>query len=275
MDPERAVLRPIGVIHSQWGTRDEVPLGGAPAMLEVFPEFEAAMDGVERSSHLVVLAWLHQADRSVLMARSRRIDPEVPERGVFGTRSPDRPNPVSVSVVPLLRREGLRVHVDHLDLLDGTPLVDLKPYDPGWDGVFGARHPKRVRQSRIPDGTLLVFLRRDLQNYLGPLAETPEARVGLAAVFHAIRAFDLPPREEALSVRTGRCDAALDALVGLMGGHFASGRVGIDPGIGKARFRFQAGDRTLTVIIREDRQEVFAREDPLRWVSEGLYEEDS
>jgi len=270
MDPDVAVLRAIGLVRSDYRTRDEVPPGGGPAVLEVFPEFEAALDGVDRSSHLVVLAWLHRADRSVLVARPRRIDPEGPGMGVFGTRSPDRPNPVSVSVVPIRSREGPQIRVDHLDLLDGTPLVDLKPYDPGWDGVFGARHPKRARQSRIPDGALLAFLRRDLENCLGPLAETPEARMGLAAVFRAVREFDLPPRDEALSVRVARCDAVLDALAGLMGGNFGSGRVGLDPGFGPALVRFQARGRFLALRIREDRRQVFTLDDPLRWVSEGI-----
>jgi len=263
------VLEPIGIVHGPHGSRDAIPLGGGPAVLEVFPDCGPALDAIERSSHIVVLAWLHRSDRSVLVARPRRIDPDGAPQGVFATRSPDRPNPVSVSVVPLLRREGLRLLVDHLDLVDGTPLLDLKTYNPGWDGVFGARTVKRVRQSAIPDVLLASFLRRDLENHLGPVPVLPAATAGLAAVFAAIREFDADARDPRLHARVAACDASLDAVIGLMGGTFASGRVAIARTDGAPRFRFQFEGRVLALDLREGCDAVFAG-DPSRWIADGF-----
>ncbi len=263
------VLEPIGIVHGPHSSREAIPLGGGPAVLEVFPDCGTALDGIERSSHIVVLAWLHRADRSVRVARPRRIDPDAPLQGVFATRSPDRPNPVSVSVVPLLRREGLRLFVDHLDLVDGTPLVDLKTYNPGWDGVFGARTVKRVRQSAIPDALLASFLRRDLDNHLGPVPVPPGAMAGLAAVFAAIREFDADARDPRLSACVVACDASLDAVIGLMGGTFASGRVAIATAPGAPRFLFSFEGRTLALDLRDGCDAVFAG-DPSRWIADGF-----
>lgn len=269
--PDDLCLRPIGVVHSDPVARTDVPLVGGPAVLEVLPEFEPALDGVERSSHILVLAWLHRADRGVLVARPRRIDPGGPSMGVFASRSPDRPNPVSVSVVPLLRREGRRLFVEHLDLIDGTPLLDVKSYNPGWDGVFGARREKRVRQSALPDAVLAGFLRRDLQNHLGPVPASPQAALGLVAVFVAIREFDVDARDPRLSVRVNRCDGSLDAVIGLMGGTVSSGRITLVSADGPARFRFAFEGRALDLVARQGVAAV--PDDPTRWAAEAFCRE--
>ncbi len=263
-------LNPIGVVRSDHVTREAMPLGGAPAILEFFPEFETALDAVERSSHILVLGWLHRADRTVLVSRRMRIDPDVPLMGVFASRSPDRPNPVSVSVVPLLRRERRRLFVGRLDLIDGTPLLDLKSYNPGWDGVFGARRQKPVRQSALPDRMLAGFLSRDLENHFGPDPAPPEALIGLAAVFVAIREFDVDARDQRLSVRINRSDGSLDAVVGLMGGTFSSGRVTLDMDGGPLRFRFTFEGRGLALTPKEGKSGVFA-EDPAHWIGDGFH----
>lgn len=263
------VLDPIGVVRCGHPTRGSIPLVGGPAVLEVRPEFGPALDAVERSSHILVLAWLHRSDRTVLVARPRRIDPGAPVMGVFASRSPDRPNPVSVSVVPLVRREGLRLFVEHLDLIDGTPLLDIKSYNPGWDGVFGARREKRVRQSALPDDVLAGFLRRDLENHLGPVTAPDEARVGLAAVFVAVREFDVDARDPRLTVEVNRCDGALDALIGLMGATFSSGRVRAVPEDGPARFRFMFEGRELLLVAREGTS--LPPGDPGAWVGDAFY----
>ncbi len=269
MNNDDLLLNPIGFVRCDHPTRDAIPLIGAPAILETLPGFEPALDAIERSSHILVLAWLHRADRTVLVARPRRVDPGAPSMGVFASRSPDRPNPVSMSVVPLVRREGLRLHVDHLDLIDGTPLLDLKSYNPGWDGVFGARRDKRVRQSALPDELLAGFLRRDLENHLGPVPAPPAAITGLAAVFAAIREFDVDARDPRLSVWMNRCDASLDAVIGLMGGTFSSGRVTLEPLAGPARFRFGFEGRELMLVEYEGTAAVLA--EPRRWVAEAFY----
>ena len=100
---------------------------GAPdATLEFEPGFAAALDGVTAGSELFVLTWLDRASRDVLRVRPRD-DPARPERGVFGTRSSDRPNPIGLHRVTVLEIAGTRMRVSGLEALDGTPVVDVKP----------------------------------------------------------------------------------------------------------------------------------------------------
>ena len=84
------------------------------------------LDGMAAGDELLVLTWLDRASRDVLRVRPRS-DPANPERGVFGTRSPDRPNPIGLHRVSVLAVDGLRLHVSGLEALDGTPVVDVKP----------------------------------------------------------------------------------------------------------------------------------------------------
>ena len=124
---------PIGYIHSPYKSAQEVPKGlgakhEAEGVLEILPQFELGLTDIEGFSHLIVL-WvfdrLNAEDRLELLAT-----PPADNRphGVFATRSPRRPNPIGFTVVELLRRDGRSLHVRGIDMLDGTPLLDLKPY---------------------------------------------------------------------------------------------------------------------------------------------------
>jgi tRNA-Thr(GGU) m(6)t(6)A37 methyltransferase TsaA len=123
-------LRPIGVVHSPFTDRAEIPRGPgakheAEGILEVRPDLEAGLTDIEGFSHLYVLWVFHKADRSELLGT-----PPTDDRphGVFATRAPYRPNPIGLTVVRLLRREGNRLTVRGVDMLDGTPILDIKPY---------------------------------------------------------------------------------------------------------------------------------------------------
>ncbi|MBC7106125.1 MAG: tRNA (N6-threonylcarbamoyladenosine(37)-N6)-methyltransferase TrmO [Firmicutes bacterium] len=133
-------LRPIGVIRSPFKRPGDAPhqgrLTGETSVLEVFDEFAAGLKDVEEATHLIVLYWCHRADRNVLQTRTPH-GPEV--RGVFGCRSPSRPNPIAFCVAELVAREGNRLVVRGLDALDGSPLLDIKPYSGAVDAVPQAR----------------------------------------------------------------------------------------------------------------------------------------
>jgi conserved hypothetical protein TIGR00104 len=105
----------------------------------VFPEFAAGLDGMERCRYLYVLWWADQAERNLLHV----VPPgETQERGVFCTRSPARPNPLGLSLVQIVEWSPPALLVQWLDAVDGTPLLDLKPYSPGIDCVFDEETPK-------------------------------------------------------------------------------------------------------------------------------------
>lgn len=122
--------QPIGHIRSPYKDTQQVPKGlgakhQAEGTLEILPQFEAGLTDIEGFSHLIVLWVFDQSKGFDLMGR-----PPSDNRphGVFATRSPRRPNPIGFTVVELLRREGCALHVRGVDMLDGTPVLDIKPY---------------------------------------------------------------------------------------------------------------------------------------------------
>jgi tRNA-Thr(GGU) m(6)t(6)A37 methyltransferase TsaA len=121
---------PIGRVESALADRAAAPRQGdegAPDAWLVLDEAVAdGLDGLQAGDRLLVLTWLHEADRSVRRVHPRD-DLSSPLRGVFTTRSSDRPNPIGLHPVEVLAVDGLRVHVRPLEAIDGTPVLDLKP----------------------------------------------------------------------------------------------------------------------------------------------------
>jgi tRNA-Thr(GGU) m(6)t(6)A37 methyltransferase TsaA len=123
-------MTPIGVVRSTLRDRGEAPRQaseGAPAAtLEIDPEFGPALHAVTPGTELIVVTWLHEADRSALQVHPRD-DERIPLTGVFATRSSDRPNPIGLHRVTVVRIDPpTSVHVDALEAIDGTPILDLK-----------------------------------------------------------------------------------------------------------------------------------------------------
>ncbi len=120
----------IATVESPLTDRATAPKQGDEGAPDAWLRFEASvadgLDGMAAGDELLVLTWLDRASRDVLRVRPRS-DPANPERGVFGTRSPDRPNPIGLHRVSVLAVDGLRLHVSGLEALDGTPVVDVKP----------------------------------------------------------------------------------------------------------------------------------------------------
>jgi tRNA-Thr(GGU) m(6)t(6)A37 methyltransferase TsaA len=135
-------LRPIGTVRN--GITRPRPDGweAVESRLVVAREHAEGLRGIEGFSHLMVLTWLHLAlDAREAAAIHPGGDAHLPLIGIFALRVPGRPNPIGVSVVPLLRVEGTELLVRGLDAVDGTPLLDLKPYLPPYDSVPGALLP--------------------------------------------------------------------------------------------------------------------------------------
>jgi tRNA-Thr(GGU) m(6)t(6)A37 methyltransferase TsaA len=127
---ESYVLRPLGRVRSSLVDRTLAPRQGdegAPdAWLDFEPDVRAALSDLEVGCDVLVLTWLHQADRDVLAVHPRG-DVTRAEQGVFSTRSPHRPNPIGLHRVRILAIDGDRVQVSNLEAVDGTPILDLKP----------------------------------------------------------------------------------------------------------------------------------------------------
>ena len=124
------ILRPIGHVSSPYRETTEVPRGPgaehrADGVLKILPEFETGLTDIEGFSHLFVIWAFDRSHGYELLGKPPTDDRE---HGVFATRSPYRPNPLALTVVELLRREGPQLHVRGVDMLDGTPIFDIKPY---------------------------------------------------------------------------------------------------------------------------------------------------
>jgi tRNA-Thr(GGU) m(6)t(6)A37 methyltransferase TsaA len=126
----RVQLIVIGRVESTLTDRNAAPKQGDEGAPDATLHFEAGMlaglDGIAPGDELLVLTWLDRAFRDVLKVRPRN-DFSAPHKGVFATRSPDRPNPIGLHRVTVLEINGPRVKVSNLEALDGTPLVDVKP----------------------------------------------------------------------------------------------------------------------------------------------------
>ncbi|MEV0284662.1 MULTISPECIES: tRNA (N6-threonylcarbamoyladenosine(37)-N6)-methyltransferase TrmO [unclassified Kribbella] len=124
------VLKPVGRVESVLRTRDEAPRQpdeGAPSAWLVFDEsVRDALRDLAVGDEIIVITWFDRADRDVLAVHPRSDDTR-PQTGVFSTRSPDRPNPLGLHQVTIVATDGLRLQVDRLEALDGTPVVDVKP----------------------------------------------------------------------------------------------------------------------------------------------------
>ena len=129
-------LRPIGIVHSPfkqksdirqeqyWGLEGFDPIQGE---LEIFPDYTAGLDSIEGFSHMIVLFAFHRAEKGKLTA----LPPfETQSKGVFATRSPRRPNPLGLTVLRLLKRRENFLEVGGVDMIEGTPILDIKPYTP-------------------------------------------------------------------------------------------------------------------------------------------------
>jgi len=132
-------FRPIGVIHSKASEAEVKEKGDREGEIEIYPEFAAGLDGIDGYSHLFVLVYFDRLRPEQigplkvkprgLVRRGFKLE-DLPELGVFALDSPTRPNPIGLTLVRVIKREGNRIFVQGLDFFDGTPILDIKGYRP-------------------------------------------------------------------------------------------------------------------------------------------------
>jgi len=127
-------IEQIGIIHTPFKTREETPIqpfrSKAIGQVEVFKEYEEGLTDIEGFSHIILLYNFHKSEGYSLMVKPF-LDDKL--KGLFATRAPKRPNQIGLSVVRLLIREENVLFVEGIDVLDGTPLIDIKPYVPNFE----------------------------------------------------------------------------------------------------------------------------------------------
>lgn len=137
MSESEILFKPIGIIHSENTAEDQTPIQPVyakecSAQVEVFPEFAEGLRDLDGFSHIYLIYHFHRAQPAKLLVKPFLQDVE---RGLFATRAPNRPNAIGLSIVELVRRKGNILYINGGDILDGTPLIDIKPYIKRFDRI--------------------------------------------------------------------------------------------------------------------------------------------
>ena len=140
--PSTIQFTPIGLIHSSHTVAENTPIQPCYATdckghVEIYPQYAEGLQDIEGYSHIYLIFCLHQAAAMRLMVKPFLQDTE---RGVFATRAPCRPNPIGMSIVQLLARDGNILHISGVDILDKSPLLDIKPYSHRFDCIENTRN---------------------------------------------------------------------------------------------------------------------------------------
>ena len=134
------VMRPIGIIHSPFDEKEQMPIQAsrskAIGWTELYPEFVEGLKDIEGFSHIILIYAFHRSSGYTLQIKPFLDDQE---RGLFSTRYPFRPNPIGLSIVHLISRQENSLTFEGADVLNGTPLLDIKPYVPDFDHRTGVR----------------------------------------------------------------------------------------------------------------------------------------
>ena len=213
----------IGVVRSTIRELDEMPPAGAPASIYVLPQFRPALVDIQSNTHLIILAWLDRADREKLQTLGQRVSTDRQPRGVFGLRSSSRPNPIGLTAARLLSVEGDLLRLERLDFVDGTPVIDIKRYSPGWDSIFSARTDRDLRPPKqwSKDEPADMFLMG--AHFHG------ERCVGLALAIRALsyvtERWQIGRMHPKMIVTVGDDGCVADSLQALTGATFGSGRL--------------------------------------------------
>jgi tRNA-Thr(GGU) m(6)t(6)A37 methyltransferase TsaA len=162
---------PVGIARSPLTTPGSPPFQSTfsytEGSIEIFPEYQAGLGSIDGFSHLIILSHLDRAERRSLVEKP--LSDGVVPHGIFASRHFNRPNPIGISYVELVRVAGGSLHVRGLDLLDGTPVLDVKPYVPAFDSIPHAvtgwvsdRHLETIRETSIRAQQELVQSRQPL-----------------------------------------------------------------------------------------------------------------
>ena len=142
MEHDSVSFAVIGIIHTEHSDPKTTPIQPcyapeSPGRVELMPEYAEGLNDIEGYSHLYLIYHHHRAEKKGLTVKPCLLDEK---RGVFSTRVPGRPNPIGLSIVRLLSREGAVLHIAGADMLDGTPLLDIKPYSRRIDCITDTRN---------------------------------------------------------------------------------------------------------------------------------------
>jgi tRNA-Thr(GGU) m(6)t(6)A37 methyltransferase TsaA len=223
---------------------------GVPAIIEVFPEYADGLRHLEKHSHLWVIVWMHEADRDRRLITPRGVTDhsEAGLHGVFSVRSPTRPNPIGLTAVRIEKIEGNRIYVDRLDFIDGTSVIDLKPYFRSRDAIYAARNEQIGRPANRQ--AMLESLLYQAENFHGE--HCGGLALGVRIVEHWRSSFFDYAEVVGCVARVPRASGCLiDAVMAL---------VGATPGRGTLELQ----ESNLVVFVKDDKQYEYSLIEPGR-----------
>ncbi|MAG22396.1 MAG: tRNA (N6-threonylcarbamoyladenosine(37)-N6)-methyltransferase TrmO [Candidatus Diapherotrites archaeon] len=138
-------LKPIGFVKSNVKEPRFGSFANEVSEVILNEEFTDALNGIDDYSHVIIVYWMDKVKKHVITHKPQG-NPNVPVVGIFSCRCPARPNPIAITTVKLLGREGNKITVKGLDVLDNTPVIDIKPYWPVYDKVEGEKIPEWVNE---------------------------------------------------------------------------------------------------------------------------------
>ncbi len=225
-------LRPVGVVRSPISSSAEMPRQGVAARVEVFPKFADGLLRIEANTHVMVVGWLHYADRDRLQVQRPWHRLDVQWRGVFACRSPDRPNPLGITTARLLRVEGTTLYLDRLDMIDGTPVLDLKPHAPGLDSAFAARSARELAcPGRLQAKQTLESMLIEAERFHGE--RCAGVALGAKVLHYWMSSLDVAQKDADTIVWLGGDGCLADALQALTGATFGNGRLRVHSQLGE------------------------------------------
>ena len=206
-------LKPIGVVRSEIRERKQMPALGAPASVEILQEFIPGLHRIEKHSHVWVLAWL-DGERDVLQVTPRGVADRSAAglHGVFAVRSPARPNPIGLTAARVTGIDGCIIHLDRLDFIDGTTVVDVKPYFVTRDTIFSATNAQIGRSA--DRAALRESLLMQAAQFHGEICKELELAVGLVERFRA-EVLDLNDPPEWRVTAPAHRPHVIDAIMGM------------------------------------------------------------
>lgn len=142
---EKITIKPIGFVRNNVKEPRFGKFADEVSEVIVDEKFTDALDGIDGYSHVIIVYWMDKVKDYVIKHQPQG-NPDVPVVGIFACRCPRRPNPVAITTVKLLSRKGNEITVKGLDVLDGTPVIDIKPYWPQYDKVTNERIPAWVNK---------------------------------------------------------------------------------------------------------------------------------
>lgn len=220
---ELMLLAPIGCVRSPYKKTNDIPIKRGISKIEILDDYIPGLTGLMSSSHAIILGYLFLANRDTLKASLRLGERENEAKGIFSVRSSARPNPIGFTVAKLLEVKNGVIKVEGLDFIDGTPIIDIKPYSPGWDSVHCATRVRRVSFHEMQPEKSLGLLLRDAINFSGKLDN--KGLMVVAMVFLLATKYQIDPRDPELRMEINRYGTTLDALIGMCGVTFGSGRI--------------------------------------------------